>query len=97
MGVVNYSYGNGQLVSETRNGVHSVYRFDALGNTTKLINTTSQAVTDKFEYQAYGEVFNRTGTTPTPYQFVGAYGYYSDSSGLDYLRARYFDPNLGAF
>jgi RHS repeat-associated protein len=97
MGVVNYSYGNGQLVSETRSGVHSAYCFDALGNTTKLIDTTSLSVTDKFEYQAYGEVFNRVGSTPTPYQYVGAYGYFSDSSGLDYLRARYFDPNLGAF
>jgi hypothetical protein len=47
MGVVNYSYGNGQLVSETRAGVHSAYWFDALGNTTKLIDTTSLTVTDK--------------------------------------------------
>ena len=40
-----------------------------------LLDNT-QAQTDTFAYWPYGEERTRTGTTPTPFRFVGALGYY---------------------
>jgi len=41
---------------------------------------------------------SRTGTTPTPFGFVGASQYQTDSdSGLQLLGHRYYDPSIGRF
>ena len=43
-------------------------------------------------------VRNRTGTTPTPFGFVGAQQYQTDTdSGLMLLGHRYYDPSIGRF
>lgn len=63
------------------------YVADTLGSTTKLTDT-SGAVTDSFEYWPYGEERSRTGTTAAPFTYVGTLGYYKDSSGRMYVRAR---------
>ncbi len=43
MGVVNYFWIDGKLISETRNGVESDYIPDTLGNTIKLVNMSGAA------------------------------------------------------
>jgi RHS repeat-associated protein len=90
MGVVNYFCIDGELISETRNGVESDYIPDTLGNTLKLVNM-SGAVTDEFEYWPYGELRSHTGTSATPFTFGGTLGYYSDPWGGEYVRARELD------
>jgi len=60
----------GPLLSETRGGVESYHHYDALGSTTMLTDDTG-AVTDTFHYDAWGLPIARTGTTPTPYTWVG--------------------------
>jgi RHS repeat-associated protein len=91
MGVVNYFCIEGELISETRNGVESDYIPDTLGNTIKLVNM-SGAVTDTFEYWPYGELRSHTGTSETPFTFGGTLGYYSDQWGGEYVRARELEP-----
>jgi RHS repeat-associated protein len=91
MGVVNYFCIEGELISETRNGVESDYIPDTLGNTIKLVNM-SGAVTDEFEYWPYGELRSHTGTSVTPFTFGGTLGYYSDQWGGEYVRARELEP-----
>lgn len=86
---VTYFAFGGEIVYENRGGVERDYVRDPLGSTVALLNN-SQTQTDTFEYWPYGEVRTRTGTTPTPFQFVGTQGYYLDSlTGFLYVRARY--------
>ncbi len=85
---VTYTVINGEVLSENRNGVIRDYVPDSLGSTIALLDNT-QSITDTFEYWPYGEVRSRTGTTATPFQFVGTLGYYTDASGRAYVRARY--------
>lgn len=59
----------GQIVSENRGGVVKEYLPDPLGSTIALAN--SSAITDTWDYWPYGEVMTRTGSTPTPFTFVG--------------------------
>ena len=46
------------------------------------------------EYDPYGEILASSGTNPGPFAFTGEW---TDQNGLVHLRARYYDPVLGAF
>lgn len=48
-----------------------------------------------FTYDPYGTLAARTGTQTTPLGFAGQYT--DAESGLQYLRARYYDPATGQF
>ncbi len=89
-----YANVNGQLLSETRAGARKLYSLDPLGNTRALYDNTLTK-TDTFEYFPSGTVAARTGTTPTPFQWVGGSGYYRDNSKRVHVRARNFYVNLG--
>ena len=75
---------DGTLISERRNGVDRFYHSDGDGNTTCLTDENGD-LTDTFAYNSSGEVTERTGTTPTPFQFQGQQGLYFDSETGDYL------------
>ena len=77
-----YTVVNGRVLSENRAGVKRDYVADSLGSTVALLDNT-QAKTDTFTYWPYGEVKTRIGTTPTPFQYVGGWGYYRDSASRD--------------
>jgi RHS repeat-associated protein len=94
MGVVNYTTLDGEIIYENRNGVERDYVNDPQGNVVALLDNT-QTKTDTFNYWPYGEVKSRTGTTATPFQFIGSQGYYRDSASKTYVRARYLDVQKG--
>src|SRR5579862_6220785 len=94
MGTVRYTTVNGEIIAEKRNGVRKLYVPDPLGSTVALLDST-QTPTDTFTYWPYGEVNTSTGTTPTPFKYVGTKGYYTDDSGKIYVRARVLDPSKG--
>ncbi len=86
---------HGRLISESRNGQTRQYHFDALGNTRALTDDV-QNVTDTFSYDAFGNVVDRTGTNPTPYQWVGEHGYESDQNNQPIsVRRRQYQPGTG--
>ena len=89
-----YSVVNGEVIAEKRSGVRKLYVPDPLGSTVALLDNT-QTLTDTFSYWPYGEVASRTGTTNTPFQFVGTEGYYHESTNRDYVRARTLDKAKG--
>src|SRR2546423_15053394 len=91
---VRYTVVNGEILSENRGGVVRDYVPDPLGSTVALLDNT-QTQTDTFSYWPYGEERTRTGTTPTPFRFGGARGYYRDSSARTYVRARHLDSTRG--
>ena len=47
------------------------------------------------EYWPYGEIRSETDSNPTPFGYGGTWGYYSDPSGMLYVRARYYKPFEG--
>ena len=94
MGTVRYTVIDGEVIAEKRNGVRSLYVPDPLGSTVALLDST-QTKTDTFGYWPYGENNGRSGTTPTPLQFVGTAGYYRDSGSRAYVRARTLDTLVG--
>ena len=84
-------------ISERASSVSKFYHGDALGSTRGITNS-SQTVTDAILYDAFGMMVTRTGSTATPFGFVGAEQYQSDAdSGLQLLGYRLYDPSVGRF
>jgi RHS repeat-associated protein len=92
MGTVRYTVVNGQVIAENRNGVRKTYVPDPSGSTIALLDD-KQKITDTFSYSPFGELKSRTGTTPTPFQYIGTKGYYTDPNNRIYVRARTYQPN----
>jgi RHS repeat-associated protein len=99
-GVTNYYiYGAGLLyqVTETATATNTLtYHYDYRGSTVALTGDNG-LVTDRIEYSTYGLTTYRVGTADTPFLFNGRYGVHSDSNGLLYMRARYYNPYLCRF
>jgi RHS repeat-associated protein len=91
---VRYTVVDGEVIAEKRNGVRSLYVPDPLGSTVALLDN-NQTQTDTFSYWPYGEENVRTGTTPTPFRFVGTVGCYRDSASKTNMRARILDTAKG--
>lgn len=72
----------------------SFYVYDGGGNARQLTNT-SGTVTDTYEYDAFGNSFTVSGSTPNEMMYRGEQ--YDSDLGLYYLRARYYNPLTGRF
>ena len=74
------------------------YLYDGLGSVLGEVDPAG-TITGSRKYDVYGLV--RSGTNPggtSKHKFVGSLGHPSeDETGLTYMRARYYDPNLGRF
>jgi RHS repeat-associated protein len=82
----------GPLISESRSGITHTHHYDAIGTTTALTDDTG-TVSDMYNYEAWGNLTSRIGTTPTPYQFVGRTGYSLRGSTEWYgARERFYSP-----
>ena len=90
-----YVYGLG-LIGEESNSEYLTYHFDRRGSTIAITNMDS-LITDRFQYGAYGEVTGHSGNTQTPFMYNGRDGVVTDSNGLYYMRARYYNPDIKRF
>jgi len=93
-----YTYGDDLLnqhrrVDATTTDSHS-FHYDGIGSTRSLTDV-SGSVSDTYVYEAFGEVENQTGITPNEYKFTGEQ--YDPNLGFYYLRARYYNVEIGRF
>ncbi len=72
----------------------SFYGYDGHGSVRQLTNTAG-VVTDTYDYDAFGNLINSTGTTPNNYLFAGEQ--YDPALSLYYNRARYLNTATGRF
>jgi RHS repeat-associated protein len=84
------------LISASIGGSNRFYLCDGLGSTRQLLDG-NQAVTDTYQYEAFGNLMGGSGSTPNPYKYVGSLGYYQTGSSLQHLGARYYLPEVGRF
>ena len=72
----------------------SFYSYDGTGSVRQLTNTAG-AVTDTYEYDAFGNQISHTGSTPNNYLYRGEQ--WDSDLGLYYLRARFYNPMTDRF
>jgi RHS repeat-associated protein len=89
--IVDYVYGDG-LISQTRDGGTSYYHYDGQMSTRKLTNVAATA-TDSYVYDAFGVAIDHNGSSENSYLYTGEQ--YISELDYYYLRARYFNQNLG--
>ncbi len=95
-----YTYGL-QRISQTQllNGAwtSSFYGYDGFGSfgSVRQLTDSTGAVTDTYDFDAWGNAVNQTGSTPNVYRYRGEQ--YDPDMNLYYLRARYFNPLTGRF
>ena len=87
-----YVYGAG-LVSQVSGANSYYYLADGLGSTMKTVDA-SGAVVNGYTYDIYGKKTSSTGSQANEFDFAGQQ---TDPTGLQYLRARYYDPETGTF
>lgn len=92
-----YSYGL-ELINERQTLAGtlttSFYGFDGHGSVRFLTSSTG-AVTDTYDYDAFGNLVSSTGSTPNNYLFAGEQ--FDSALGIYYNRARYYDQRQGRF
>ena len=92
-----YSYGHALLSQDqfiTSGWTASYDGYDGHGNV-RFLTDHHGFVTDTYDYDAFGNLIARTGTTPNDYLFCGEQ--LDPDLGLYYLRARYANSSTGRF
>jgi len=69
---------------------HTNYRGDILA-----ITDTNKTRVATYKYGPWGELLSSTGTFSQPFRYAGYY--FDEETGLYYLKARYYSPELGRF
>ena len=85
-------YGN-ELLAQSNAGLHETHlHTDGLGSVRQATDALG-AVTDGFEYDAFGNELARTGTTAIDHRYRGEQ--LDPNTGFYNLRARWYDPSVG--
>jgi RHS repeat-associated protein len=92
--VTYYVYGLG-LIGEANAGNYFSYHYDLRGSTIALTDEAGQVI-ERFQYSPYGMLLSGDAST-TPFLFNGKYGVMTDTSGLYYMRARFYSPEIRRF
>lgn len=71
-----------------------LYGMDGHGSV-RYLTDTNGAVTDTYDYDAFGSLISSTGSTPNNYLFAGEQ--FDPALGIYYNRARYYDQRQGRF
>ncbi|MDP8909202.1 MAG: DUF6531 domain-containing protein [Chloroflexota bacterium] len=74
-------------------GARRYYHHDQLGST-RALTTTTGTVATRSDYDPYGNPTS-TATTSNPFGYAGQYT--DHTTGLIYMRARWYDPQTGQF
>ena len=83
-----------ELISQERDGKKSYYVYDGHGSVRALADESGN-VTDKYVYDAFGNLISSIGSTKNDFLFAGEQ--FDPVTGLYYLRARYMNPSVGTF
>jgi len=87
--------GVGLVAKITPASEYYFYHYDGLGSTVAITDSSAQIV-NAYAYSPYGMV-GAQETIPNPFTYVGRFGVMAEGNGLYYMRARYYDPEVGRF
>lgn len=92
-----YIHGTGLMAFvDAVSGQLYVYHHDSTGHTIAVTNA-GQAIENSYAYSAYGQLMAKNENVSQPYTYAGQAGIYTEAENLYYMRARYYDAEVGRF
>ncbi|HQW83274.1 MAG TPA: peptidoglycan DD-metalloendopeptidase family protein [Ferruginibacter sp.] len=92
-----YIHGMGMIARvKASNGQPYYYHHDFRGSTVAITNS-SQTITHKYQYGAFGQTEQVQEEDFNAYRYVGKYGVGYENKDLTFMRARYYQPSVGRF
>jgi RHS repeat-associated protein len=77
-------------------GTMYCYHFDATGHTV-AVTDNSKTIVNAYAYTPFGILASKEEIIEQPFKFVGQFGVMTEDNGWYYMRARYYDPEMGRF
>jgi len=77
-------------------GSQRYYHTNHIGSVVALTDE-NETVTDRYAYTPFGILTDREGNTKNPFTFVGGLGVMEEADGLYFMRARFYDADVGRF
>jgi RHS repeat-associated protein len=81
------------LISRVVDNAKAYYLYNGHGDVVKLV--TSGQVVASYEYDAFGNILEESGSFANPYRYSGYY--YEAATGLYDLKARFYDADIARF
>ena len=72
------------------------YHYNAHGDVVQVTDSAGNVVAD-YTYDAWGNIISSTGTMASSNPYPHAGYRYDNETGLYYLMARFYNPNIGRF
>jgi RHS repeat-associated protein len=92
-GNYDYLYGMGRIAQKVMPYLTEYYLTDALGSVRQVVSNAGEVTLSK-RYDPYGWVLDYEGSSNPSFGYAGEM---QDSTGMVYLRARYYAPGDGRF
>ncbi|MBD1866887.1 hypothetical protein H6F95_06145 [Cyanobacteria bacterium FACHB-471] len=93
--IASYVHGLG-LESRIGGGAQAFYDFDAIGSVAGLTEGSGSYL-NRYSYLPFGESLSNTESVANPFEYVGQWGVMREGSGLDFMRARFYEASTGHF
>ena len=94
-----YIYGTFGLISriDADNNTR-YYVYDFRGSTVAMTDaTTTAGITHKYQYDDFGKLLQMEEEDENLFRYVGKFGVMYEDAALIFMRARYYDPEIGRF
>ena len=92
-----YIHGNGLIYRiRATDSTTQFYHYDYRGSTIAITDTT-QNITHKYVYDEFGKTLDAVETDFNPYRYVGRHGVMYENDKLYFMRARFYNPDIGRF
>lgn len=92
--VKSFTYGHDLISQRIVGGSLSFYGYDGQGSV-RLLTNAGGTITDTYDYDAFGNLISRNGTTSNDYLYAGEQ--FDPNLRFYYLRARYMSADSGRF
>ncbi len=89
-----YIRGRGPVARQDEQGI-AYYVQNGHGDVVNLVDATGTTKLNSYEYDIFGNIVSQNETIRQPFKYSGEF--WDDSSKLQYLRARWYDPSIGRF
>ncbi|TXI40681.1 MAG: hypothetical protein E6Q59_03200 [Nitrosomonas sp.] len=94
--IASYAHGLGLAGRIAGDGSTAYYDIDGVGSVTGLTDDTGSLV-NRYGYTPFGNELYENETIDNAFEFNGGWGVSEEANGLNYMRARFYDDDMGRF